>query len=146
MEFRVNIYIEASRHGPSKGPGKYMYLIEFLLKNGDPVTREAIESFECTFENELALKAIIAAAKRLTRPCLIRVYTGCNHILSTTHNSWHIQWQKNGWRKSNGKEIRNAALWEELVAVMEPHAVTYTKDEHSYRKWMQEQMEGERNV
>ena len=29
---------------------------------------------------------------------------------------------------------------------MEPHAVTYTKDEHSYRKWMQEQMEGERNV
>lgn len=46
MEFRVNIYIETSRHGPSKGPGKYMYLIEFLLKNGDPVTREAIESFE----------------------------------------------------------------------------------------------------
>ncbi len=32
MEFRVNIYIETSRRGPSKGPGKYMYVIEYLSK------------------------------------------------------------------------------------------------------------------
>ena len=140
MEYRVNIYIETGRRGPSKGPGKYMYVIEFL-KGDTPVTREGIESFENTFENELALKAMIAAAKRLTKPCDIRFYTTCNHVLSTTHNSWHIQWQKNGWRRSDGREAKNAALWEELVAVLQPHAVTYTKDEHSYRRWMREQLE-----
>lgn len=144
MEFRVNIYIETSRRGPSKGSGKYMYLIEFISKKtGEPITRDGMEAFEETRENELALKAIIAAGKRLTKPCHIRIFTGCNHVLSTTHNSWHIQWQKNGWKKSDGREIKNAALWEELVAVMEPHAVTYTKDEHSYRKWMREQLEKE---
>ena len=140
MEYRVNIYIETSRRGPSKGSGKYMYVIEFL-KGDTPVTREGIESFENTFENELALKAMIAAVKRLTKPCVIRFYTSCNHVLSTTHNSWHIQWQKNGWRRSDGREAKNAALWEELVAVLQPHAVTYTKDEHSYRRWMREQLE-----
>lgn len=144
MEFRVNIYIETSRRGPSKGPGKYIYLIEFLSKKtGEPITRDGMESFDCTFENELALKAMIAAAKRLTKPCVIRFYTTCNHVLSTVHNGWHIQWQKNGWKRSDGREAKNAALWEELVAVLDKHAVTYTKDEHSYRKWMREQLEGE---
>lgn len=142
MEYRVNIYIETSRRGPSKGPGKYMYLIEFVsAKTGNPITREGIESFEGTYENELALRAIIAAGKRLTKPCSIRIFTGCNHILSTTHNSWHIQWQKNGWRKANGTQVKNAELWEQLVAVLTPHAVTYTKDEHSYKRWMREQLE-----
>lgn len=141
--FNVNIYIETSRHGPSKGPGSYLYLMEYVLKSGNPYTVEGRESFPETFENELALKAIIAAGKRLTKPCSIRIFTGCNHILSATHNAWHIQWQKNGWKKSNGKEIRNADLWEQLVEVLEPHAVTYTKEEHSYRKWMQEQLKGE---
>lgn len=141
MEFRVNIYIETSRRGPNKGPGKYMYLIEYLLKKtGEPATIHKIESFKETRENELALKAIIAAGKRLNKPCYIRIFTGCNHILSTTHNGWHIEWQKNGWKKKNGEPIKNAALWEELVAVLDKHAVSYTKDEHSYRNWMREQL------
>lgn len=141
MEFRVNIYIETSRRGPSKGPGKYMYLMEYIRKNGEPFTIGDTEGFEHTFENELALKAIIAAAKRLTKPCVIRIYTTCNHVLSTTHNSWHVQWQKNGWKRSDGRPAKNAELWEQLVAVLAPHAVTYTKDEHSYRRWMREELE-----
>lgn len=142
MEFRVNIYISTSRRGPSKGPGKYMYVIEFLSqKTNEPITRDGIESFDCTYENELALRAIIAAAKRLTKPCSIRIFTGCNHILSTTHNSWHIQWQKNGWKKKNGVPVRNAELWEELAAVLDSHNVTYTKDDHPYKRWMTEQLE-----
>lgn len=143
MGFRVNIYIETSRRGPSKGPGKYMYVLEYLKKDGTPETREGIESFENTFENELVLKAIIAAGKRLTKPCSIRIFTGCNHILSTTHNTWHIQWQKNGWKKANGVQVKNADLWEQLVAVLERHNVTYTKDDHPYKRWMTEQLEKE---
>ena len=132
MEFRVNIYIETSRRGPSKGPGKYMYLIEYMKKDGTPETRDGIEGFECTYENELALRAIIAAGKRLTKPCHIRIFTGCNHILNTTHNGWHIEWQKNGWKKRNGSQVKNAALWEELVAVLDKHVVTYIKSDHSH--------------
>ena len=68
MEFRVNIYIETSRRGPSRGPGKYMYLIEFLSqKTGEPITRDGVECFDSTFENELVLKAIIAAGELWNR-------------------------------------------------------------------------------
>ena len=144
MEYKVNIYIETSRRGPSKGPGEYMYLIEFMSeKTGEPITRQGTEHFEATYENELALRAIIAAGKRFTKPCSIRIFTGCNHILSTVHNSWHIQWQKNGWKKANGRSVKNVELWEELVAVLAPHSVTYTKDDHSYKRWMREQLERE---
>lgn len=144
--YSVNIYIESSRRGPSRGPGAYMYLMEFVKNDGTPVTREKIEHFESTCENELVLKAIVAAGKRLTKPCKIRIFTGCNHILSTVHNSWHIQWQKNGWKKKNDKPVRNAQLWEELVNVFDTHVVTYTKGEHSYQRYMREKLEGERNV
>ena len=143
MEFRVNIYIETSRRGPSEGKGKYIYVLEYMLKDGTPYTKDGTETFEKINENKLVLKAIIAAGKRLTKPCSIRIFTGCNHVLSTTHNGWHIEWQKNGWKKKNGQPINNAALWEELVTVLDKHAVTYTKDEHSYRKWMREQLKKE---
>lgn len=143
MEFRVNIYIETSRRGPSEGKGKYIYVLEYMLKDGTPYTKDGTETFEKINENKLVLKAIIAAGKRITKPSCIRIFTGCNHVLSTVHNSWHIQWQKNGWKKKNGQPINNAALWEELVTVLDKHAVTYTKDEHSYRKWMREQLKKE---
>lgn len=141
--YHVNIYIEPSRRGPSRGPGKYLYLMEYTLKNGTPYTVEGVENFEDTTENELVLRAIIAAGKRLSKPCQVRIFTGCNHVLSTVHNSWQIQWQKNGWKKKNGEPIRNAQLWEELTEVMDKHVVGYTKDEHSYQRWMREKLKGE---
>lgn len=143
MEYRVNIYIETSRHGPSKGPGKYMYLIEYILKNGNPYTVYSVENFENTFENELVLRAIIAAGKRLTKTCSIRVFTGCGYVFNSMNAGWPIHWRKNNWMKAGEKPVRNMELWKELLEVMEPHAVTYTKEEHSYRNWMLEQMKGE---
>lgn len=49
--------------------------------------------------------------------------------------------EKNGWRKANGTPVKNAELWEQLVAVLDRHNVTYTKDEHPYKRWMREQLE-----
>lgn len=141
--YNVNIYIESSRRGPSRGPGKYLYLMEYTLKSGIPYTVEDVEKFEDTTENELVLRAIIAAGKRLAKPCSVRIFTGCNHVLSTVHNGWHIEWQKNGWKKKNGKPIRNAELWEELVQTLDPHVVTYTKDAHSYQRLMRDNLKGE---
>lgn len=140
MGFRVNIYVESSRKGPSKGPGAYCYIVEYLLKDGSPLTLEGMERFDSTYENVLALKGIIAAVKRLKKPCCIRVFTPCEHVWVTTNNAWHVQWQKNGWMKSNGKYPNNLELWQELVEVMLPHAATYTKEDHSYRKLMQDKL------
>lgn len=142
MEFRVNIYISTSRRGPSKGPGKYMYVIEFLSKKtGEPITREGMENFENTFENELALKAIIAAAKKLNKKCAIRVFTECSYVYNSMNAGWPVQWKKSGWIKSKDKPVKNAELWQELLEIMEKHVVTYTKEDHSYKSWMKEQME-----
>ena len=140
MGFRVNIYVESSRKGPSKGPGAYYYIVEYILQDGSPLTLEGTERIDSTYENVLALKGIIAAVKKLKKPCCIRVFTPCEHVLNTTNNAWHIQWQKHGWKKKNGKEIRNVELWQELVEVMLPHAATYTKEDHTYRKLMQDKL------
>ncbi len=143
MEYRVNIYIETSRHGPSKGQGKYMYVLEYVLKNGNPYTVSGTESFEETYENELVLKAIIAATKRLSKPCSVTVFTGCSYVFNSINAGWPERWKKKGWVRAGDKPIRNLELWKELLKIMEPHAAVYTKEEHPYKKWMLEQMKGE---
>lgn len=143
MEYKVNIYIETSRHGPSKGPGKYMYILEYVLKNGNPYTVSGTESFEETYENELVLKAIIASIKRLSKQCSVTVFTGCSYVINSINAGWPEQWKKKGWVRAGDKPIRNLELWKELLKVMEPHTVIFTKEEHTYKRWMLEQLKGE---
>lgn len=41
-ECRVNIYITTSIRGPARKNGGYGYVIEFIKKDGSPVTRSGI--------------------------------------------------------------------------------------------------------
>ncbi len=144
MEYRVNIYIETSRHGPSKGPGKYMYILEYVSKSGKSATMGDIKEIENnTYENELVLKAIITAIKRLSKPCSVTVFTSCSYVFNSINAGWPEQWKKKGWVRAGDKPIRNLKLWKELLEVMELHVVTYKKEEHPYKKWMMEQLKGE---
>lgn len=65
------------------------------------------------------------------------IYQSCFDSAKTQHCGFYVDWDG---KKKNGKEVRNATLWEELVNVMDLHAVTYTKDEHSYKRWMREEL------
>ena len=140
MGFRVNIYVETSRKGPSRGPGAYYGKVEFMKKDGNPEYREVHGYSESTYENELALKGIVAALKLLTKSCCVRVFTPCEHVLHTVHNAWNVQWEKNGWMKSNGKYPNNLELWKELSKVSLKHAVSYTGEDHPYREKMKEEL------
>ena len=35
---QVNLYIETTVHGPRQQGGRWMYLLEFVTRRGDPVT------------------------------------------------------------------------------------------------------------
>ncbi|NUS99802.1 MAG: ribonuclease HI, partial [Sphingomonas sp.] len=34
-------------------------------------------------------------------------------------------WQRNGWRTSDKKPVKNAELWQELVKACEPHRIEW---------------------
>ncbi len=135
--FKVNIYIETTWRGPARRPGAAMWLVEYETKSGIPVTREGMVYLEDGTENQGALAALAEAFSILTKSCSVRVFTQCEHILCSTGNFWHIQWEKNNWCNAKNKPIKNAELWQKVVESMKPHACTFHNENHSYRSVME---------
>lgn len=136
-KFKVTIFIETSFHGPAIRQAAGAWLIEYIKTNGEPETRQGIISKDKTTENALALELLKVALGKLTKPCSIRVNTECDHILNVMRNYWLPQWEKNDWRNSKNKLVKNAELWQQCQELMMAHSVTFDSGEHSYRKVMQ---------
>ena len=136
-KFQVTIFIETSFHGPAIRQAAGAWLIEYIKKNGDPETRQGLISKEKTTENALALELLKEALGRLTKPCSIRVNTECDHILNVMRNHWLPQWEKNEWRNTKNKPVKNAELWPQCQELLMMHSITFDSGEHSYRKVMQ---------
>ncbi len=139
----VNLYIETSIHGPAKKPGSYIYILE-CVRNGEARTRDGRGAIGETTENALALTALAEAVQRITEPCSLRVFTRCEHILNVMGNHWARQWRKNGWRNAKGSPVKHAELWEKALCGLDRHCCLFTDEEHSYTRWMQEELKRNR--
>lgn len=95
---QVNLYIETTVHGPRQQGGRWMYLLEFVTRRGDPVTLWKVGDWEAEKENVLIMQALSAALDRLRLPCVINAHTGSSQIRSTIENGWLEEWQERGWR------------------------------------------------
>ena len=40
---------------------------------------------------------------------------------------WTINWQKNNWKTSDKKDVKNKELWQELLELTTTHKVTFHK-------------------
>lgn len=142
----VNIYIETSFRGPVTKRAAGAWMVEYINKEGKPVTRGGILYADKTTENDLALHLIGKAFSRLTKTCCAVVFTECGHVLRTMQNHWLWQWQKNGWVNARGKPVRNAEAWNECAGLIERHMTEWKDAEHSYRQHMQEMIKKELEV
>ena len=141
MEFRVNIYIETSFHGPSRRTmAAGIYVIEYIMRDGTEVTRQGIVCCKEVLENALALEALVLALERLDKTCSIRVNTECDHILYTIGNNWLSQWEKNEWRNAKNKPIKNKEFWEKIAGAQRKHMITVQKEKNKYQTLMADAM------
>lgn len=138
--FKVNIYIETSIHGPSRRDGAYMYLVEFVKRDGTPVTRHAMNTIESATELQLTLTAMIESIGILNKDCEITIFTRCQTIINATSCAWHVIWEKNGWRNAKGNPVKCAELWQQYIDISRQHSVQIVNKEHSYRNWMKNQL------
>lgn len=135
--FEVNIYIETSIKSPKEGNATGMWLIEFIMKSGEPKTKKGFMVEEGTTENELTLRLIVEALNRLTKSCFVSVNTECGHVLSAVNNKWLNRWESDGWFTRKGKPVANKGLWQELSGLMGKHSVKFKNEWHSYKVFMQ---------
>jgi ribonuclease HI len=114
----VEIFTDGACKG-NPGPGGWGAVIrsgnrEKELSGGEPMTTN----------NRMELLAAIRALDALTRPCQVILTTDSSYVRDGI-TRWIHNWEKNGWRTADRKPVKNADLWEELVAAAAPHAIEW---------------------
>jgi ribonuclease HI len=114
--------VEIATDGACKGnpgPGGWGAIIrsgtrERELSGGEPHTTN----------NRMEMLAIIEALSALKRPCRVTLSTDSRYVLDGL-TKWIHGWQKNGWRTADKKPVKNADLWQALLAAAKPHRIDW---------------------
>lgn len=114
----VIVYTDGACSG-NPGPGGWGVVLRYgktvkELHGGDPSTTN----------NRMELTAVIAALQALTRPVPVRLYTDSRYVLDGI-TRWIPGWERNGWMTAARKPVKNVDLWQQLVAAMAPHKVSW---------------------
>lgn len=115
---RVTIATDGACKG-NPGPGGWGVVIrsggrEKELSGGETLTTN----------NRMELTAAIMALGALTRPCHVTLSTDSNYVKDGI-TKWIHGWQRNGWRTADKKPVKNAELWQALIAATAPHRIDW---------------------
>jgi ribonuclease HI len=101
------------------GPGGWGVVLrtgarERELSGGDPETTN----------NRMELTAAIRGLEALKRPCRVILSTDSRYVMDGV-TKWIHNWRRNGWRTADRKPVKNADLWQELVAAAARHLIEW---------------------
>ena len=115
---QVEIFTDGACRG-NPGPGGWAA----LLRTGDK-EREIAGGEPLTTNNRMELRAAIEGLNALKRPCQVELHTDSNYVRDGI-TKWIHGWQRNGWRTSDKKPVKNAELWQQLLDAAAPHQVNW---------------------
>lgn len=118
MSQRVIIYTDGACQG-NPGPGGW----GVVLRYGD--AEKTLHGGQAdTTNNRMELMAAIKGLEQLKRPCSVDLYTDSVYVRDGI-TKWIHGWQKNNWRTSNKKPVKNEDLWKILWPLTQKHNVTW---------------------
>lgn len=80
-----------------------------------------------TTNNRMELTAPIEALKILKRPCNVKLYSDSAYLVNAFQQGWIYNWQKNGWKTADKKDVKNRELWEEIYKYTKIHNIEWIK-------------------
>ncbi|MBO9574765.1 MAG: ribonuclease HI [Sphingobium sp.] len=118
MTDAVELFTDGACKG-NPGPGGWGALLRFKDKE-----RELSGGEADTTNNRMELMAAIEGLKALKRPCRVILSTDSSYVKDGI-TKWIFGWQRNGWRTADKKPVKNADLWQALLAASAPHQVEW---------------------
>ncbi|HVI98875.1 MAG TPA: ribonuclease HI [Sphingomonas sp.] len=115
-------HVEIATDGACKGnpgPGGWGAVIRAGTREKEMSGGEA-----GTTNNRMELTAVIEALNALKRPCRITLSTDSRYVMDGL-TRWIHGWRKNGWKTAAKKPVKNADLWQALVAAAERHRIEW---------------------
>jgi ribonuclease HI len=115
----VEIYTDGACSG-NPGPGGWGALLTY----GGHVKELCGGEATPTTNNRMELTAAIEALEHLKRPSIVRLHTDSTYVRSGI-TSWMRNWERNGWKTSDRKPVKNADLWQRLANAVARHEVEW---------------------
>ena len=115
---QVVIYTDGACKG-NPGPGGW----GAWMRSGEH-TRELFGGERLTTNNRMELTAAIRALEALTKPCHVTLATDSRYVLDGL-TKWIHGWRRNGWRTADKKPVKNAELWQALLAASARHRIDW---------------------
>jgi ribonuclease HI len=106
----IIIFTDGSCHNNTHKNGGWGAILRF---DGDE--KEIFGGCKGTTSNRMELTAPLEALKALKRHDLpITIHSDSQYLIKGM-NEWSHNWQRNGWKNSNGELVINRDLWVELL-------------------------------
>ncbi len=115
----VTIYTDGSC-SKNPGPGGWAAILKFDTK--DLKTISGNKDF--TTNNAMELFAAIYALKSLQGSYNVDLYTDSIYLKNGI-TEWRHTWEKNNWKNSNNKTVKNIELWKELIQYEKKHDINW---------------------
>ncbi len=111
----IKIYTDGSSLG-NPGPGGW----GAVTVEGTEIIHELGGYDKDTTNNRMELQAVIEALKYIIKHHKennVTIFADSSYVLLGI-TSWIFNWEKNGWRTANKKEVMNQDLWKELISLI----------------------------
>lgn len=75
-----------------------------------------------TTNNRMELQAVIEGLSALNprAQLTVEVISDSAYVINCFSKKWYVKWMRGGWRNSEGDEVKNRDLWEQLLKLVEP--------------------------
>ncbi|MCL2756079.1 MAG: ribonuclease HI [Firmicutes bacterium] len=129
----LEIYTDGACSG-NPGPGGWGVV---MLYNG---SKKELSGYEqATTNNRMEMQAAIEGLRAIKASCPVLLYSDSSYLVNAVNKGWLENWQKNGWKTADKKEVKNQDLWQELVSLNKQYNPKYiwvkghAENEHNNR-------------
>lgn len=121
----VDIFTDGSARGNPDGPGGYGTILRYVDPQGLVHEKELSQGYVKTTNNRMELMAVIVGLRQLNRPCEVTIYSDSKYVIDAFNQHWVDNWQAKGFKKADGKPVKNPDLWKVLIAEVAKHEISF---------------------
>ena len=116
---KYKIYTDGACSG-NPGPGGWAAII--LVNN--EIKEMFFGSEKNTTNNQMELLAPIKAIQKFKKKSEISIFTDSTYVRDGI-TTWIKRWEKNGWKTSSKKPVKNKELWKKLKNLSSRHSIKW---------------------